>query len=94
MYGYYAARAMRIKVPSIVAVTITSAQIAQMIIGTAINVWGLIIKSQGGTCAMSNWDLYIGLIVYTSFLVLFANFFIKTYLVGGGKNESAKSKSS
>lgn len=81
MYGYYACRAARIQVPRPLAVFITSSQIAQMVLGVLICLNALAINANGGNCMVGKRELAFGLLVYSSFLVLFTNFFVRTYLV-------------
>ena len=39
MYSYYALKAMRYRVPQFVSMVITTAQLVQMVVGCAVNLW-------------------------------------------------------
>ena len=39
MYSYYALKAMRYRVPQFVSIVITTAQLVQMVVGCAVNLW-------------------------------------------------------
>nr|XP_027194467.1 elongation of very long chain fatty acids protein 6-like [Dermatophagoides pteronyssinus] len=80
MYSYYAIRALGIRLPKPLAMTITSAQIVQMIIGSIVTFYAYYIRVSGRECGISMDRLYAGLAIYISYLMLFANFFIKSYL--------------
>jgi len=79
MYTYYAIRAYGIKVPQIINKCITALQIIQMIIGCIVMV-AIFRWSNPLTCPSSQLHLVYGLIMYFSYLLLFANFFLQTYL--------------
>jgi len=87
MYGYYSIKAFQLfRVPSIVSQVITTSQILQMIMGFVISVILMIMQvTHPGKCDYPLDSNILGLIIYTSFLVLFVNFFIQTYIKGGAK---------
>ncbi|XP_053209318.1 elongation of very long chain fatty acids protein 6-like [Panonychus citri] len=81
MYGYYAARAARIRFPKFVNMSITSLQIIQMIAGLAIN--GTTFYHQmtsSSECDGHPNASIFGLAIYTSFFILFCQFFIRSYM--------------
>ena len=80
MYSHYALRALRIAIPLMVSVGITSMQILQMVFGLYINYTVLSYKLSGIPCDCSLEVALTGLSLYTVFLALFVNFFFKTYL--------------
>ena len=80
MYTYYAFKAARFRIPKKVSLFITTLQLLQMVVGVWINVYALMKKLNGGTCETPTEGLYFAFIIYFSFLVLFANFFVKAYL--------------
>lgn len=86
MYTYYAFRALRYRVPKIIAITITSLQLIQMIVGCAVNYLAFSYKQNGMQCRVSDTNLKLSLLMYCSYFVLFARFFYNAYL--GGKSES------
>jgi elongation of very long chain fatty acids protein 6 len=80
MYTYYAFKAARFSIPKKVSLFITTLQLLQMIAGVWINVYALMKKLNGGSCDTPTEGLYFALLIYFSFFVLFANFFVKAYL--------------
>lgn len=80
MYSYYALKALKFKVSRFVAMFITTAQLAQMIMGAAVNIWAYQVKQAGNECHVSYENIKISLIMYTSYFVLFAHFFRRAYM--------------
>jgi len=80
MYSYYALRALKYRVPKIVAMFITSSQLAQMVMGAAVNIWAYQVKQAGNECHVSYDNIKISLIMYSSYFVLFAHFFRRAYI--------------
>ncbi|XP_065603029.1 very long chain fatty acid elongase 3 [Cyrtonyx montezumae] len=79
MYSYYTVRAVGFQLPRCLAMAITFSQILQMAIGVIVCIL-LIFWMEDGVC-LSTWtDISFSLLVYVSYLVLFCNFFYKTYL--------------
>lgn len=87
MYSYYALRAARYNPPRFIAMLITSLQLAQMIIGCAINLWaqGFLRTHGPQSCNISQTNINLSIAMYFSYFVLFARFFYKTYLSSDGK---------
>jgi len=95
MYTYYAFRALRYRVPKWIAMVITSSQLVQMVIGCIVNYMAYQFKQNGMECGVSNTNLKLSLIMYTSYFVLFARFFYNTYFCNTkGKSEKIASKGS
>lgn len=92
MYGYYALRAMRIRVPSFVNILITSSQLVQMFVGVAMHIIVIIERSKGVDVQFSVQGSIFGLLMYAGFLILFANFFIQSYLVPVCTSDKMESK--
>ncbi|GMS93657.1 hypothetical protein PENTCL1PPCAC_15832 [Pristionchus entomophagus] len=95
MYSYYAARAMGKRPPEMVSVAITTCQTIQMIVGVAISVWTLYIKTQlGWKCQQSIANLYLGFFIYFTFAFLFIQFFVNRYIkskkIAAEKKEAKK----
>lgn len=89
MYTYYAARIAGAKVPKLVAMSITSMQIAQMLIGLSIILYASLAKqSSAGSCQTSDSSLLIGLICYASYFWLFCQFFARSYMQRRDANRS------
>ena len=81
MYTYYALRAMRFKIPRWVNVVITSMQLLQMIIGTALNVYIYNAKMNGNYCQQTYENLRYSLMMYFSYFVLFGHYFYNAYIL-------------
>ncbi|XP_076018789.1 very long chain fatty acid elongase 6-like isoform X1 [Genypterus blacodes] len=89
MYSYYAARAAGLRVPRPFAVVITSAQIAQMVMGLTVS--GLVYRwMQQGDCPSRVDNIAWATLMYLSYLLLFSNFFYQTYLRRGAASKHAK----
>jgi len=92
MYTYYAFKALRYRVPRGVAMLITTLQLVQMVIGCVVNYMAFSYKQNGMQCGVSDTNLKLSLLMYTSYFVLFARFFYNAY-VSKGSTEKALSKS-
>merc|ERR1712112_75215 len=79
MYSYYALRAMKVKVPRGVAMSITSLQLLQMVVGCVINYLAFQFKRSGAQCGVSDSNLMYSSLMYASYFVLFARFFHNAY---------------
>ena len=80
MYGYFALRAARVRLPRSLQQFITLLQLIQMIIGCAVNIAAFYYKEQGYSCATSYTNIILSLLMYASYLLLFAHFFYMNYL--------------
>ncbi|CAL8107277.1 unnamed protein product [Orchesella dallaii] len=80
MYTYYALRAMGFRLPRSVSMLITSLQIGQMIGGALLNIHGFVMLSQGIPCSRKLHNIKLALLMYMSYLLLFAHFFYTSYL--------------
>jgi hypothetical protein len=80
MYSYYGLKALHYRIPKPIAVSITSLQIVQMVVGVIVNVHAYQAKQNGLACDVSDRNIQMSLIMYTSYFVLFARFFYKAYL--------------
>lgn len=80
MYGYFALRAARVRLPRYFQQFITVLQLVQMVIGCFINISAFNYKKQGYACATSDTNIKISLLLYASYLILFAHFFYNSYL--------------
>jgi len=80
MYSYFALRAMRVRVPKVFAMGITSLQLLQMVIGCYINYIAFQFKQSGRDCSVSDSNLMYSSLMYTSYFALFARFFYNAYL--------------
>jgi len=80
MYSYYAAKALRFRVPKGIAMVITSLQLLQMFVGCFVTYQAYSIKQSGQACHVSDRTLNMSLIMYMSYAVLFARFFYNAYM--------------
>lgn len=80
MYSYYCLRAMRYKCPRFVNIIITGLQLLQMIVASSINVYVYRLKSRNEYCQQSYENLAFSSVMYFSYVILFANFFYRTYI--------------
>lgn len=94
MYGYYALRASGYRFPKSVQICITVSQILQMVIGAyAIGLslnWHLSSDKQGLTCSNTFESSVSGVFLYCLYFVLFANFFVQTYINSGKGRKPVK----
>lgn len=80
MYAYYSLKALRISVPKGIAMIITVSQIVQLFLGGLVSYLAFKAKIEGEPCEVNSKVATFGIFVYLSFIVLFVNFFAKTYL--------------
>lgn len=92
MYSYYALKALKFRVPRWIAMSITTAQLAQMVMGAAVNIWAYQVKQAGNECHVSYDNIKISLLMYTSYFVLFARFFRRAYVVNNKQTGSQPPK--
>ena len=80
MYGYYCL--MALKIPTgIPPVLITAAQISQMIVGVAVQVYASVkyFTAEEGTCHVNGANIFWGGLMYASYLFLFGQFAYNRY---------------
>lgn len=93
MYAYYGVRAIGWRTPKWVSASVTTMQIAQMLIGCYIAFDIYNVKARGEFCQQTQAHLRFSIIVYCSYLILFMRFFYEAYLKSGkGKREAAELK--
>jgi elongation of very long chain fatty acids protein 6 len=88
MYTYFALRAFGIRLPRWLQMTITTAQILQMVVGAfgiGRSMWWHLFESQSSqpaqkSCSISLSASVSGVALYLLYLALFVNFFIQTYV--------------
>ncbi|CAI4228442.1 unnamed protein product [Auanema sp. JU1783] len=86
MYSYYFLRSMKIRVPGIIAKFITSIQILQFIISCAVLAHiGVLVYIQGVKCDFDTNVFYLASFMDITYLLLFINFFLQSYVLRGGK---------
>lgn len=85
MYTYYAARSIGLRPPRSIAMSITIAQIAQMIMGFFVTYYGYQ-RQKEGICQITSDVAKWGLLMYGSYLILFGNFFVESYFSKSCRN--------
>ncbi|VDD91954.1 unnamed protein product [Enterobius vermicularis] len=91
MYSYYACKAYGFKVPRFVAMMVTTVQTVQMLAGVFISYLVYRIKTETTLpCQQSMGNLYLAFFLYTTFAVLFIQFFAKTYMMKARKTTKAE----
>ena len=91
MYTYFALRALHVPVPSFVRMSVTSLQILQMAVGLVVSICVFVIKRSGDDCHQSYINAAAAILMYASYLVLFAHFFYQQYAFPARKNSSDSS---
>ena len=69
---------------------ITVMQIAQMIVGVTISIFGFIYSARDSTCAVDPYVLKVSAVIYASYLYLFMEFMIKRFFLKEKKSDVAK----
>ncbi|VDD91484.1 unnamed protein product [Enterobius vermicularis] len=86
MYSYYFLRSMKMRLPGLFAKFVTSLQILQFIISvTHLAYLGYCIYSREIKCDFDESVYILACFMNITYLALFINFFLKSYIVGGGK---------
>lgn len=80
MYSYYALRAMSFRPPKWISMMVTTIQILQMMLGLVASVYSTVMLVTGRKCGLSNDVAAFLLFVYSSYFLLFVNFFLKAYV--------------
>lgn len=82
MYSYYSLKAMRLAIPRVISVIITTLQIAQMFFGLYIHAHVLILLVRGEPANDNTMRSTLpGLILYFIFFYFFVKFFIDSYFI-------------
>lgn len=89
MYTYYTLKACQINTPRILPILITSLQILQMLVGILVNIIAYFWRQKDG-CYMTDNEFFWFVLLYLSYFILFANFFIQAYII---PKDKAKIKS-
>lgn len=87
MYSYYTVRAAGVRVPRTCAMFVTICQLSQMVLGVGLQLVSSYQLYSGNSCDTSLQDILFGMGIYASYMVLFADFFYKTYIVKTGKEK-------
>ena len=78
---------MKFRIPRWISMIITLLQLTQMIIGCWINVKAWQYKQNGEQCQVSDENLKVSLIMYGTYFILFAQFFLGSYIVKSSNRE-------
>lgn len=93
MYSYYFLRSMKIRVPGALAQLITTLQIVQFIFGCSILAHlGYLIYGQGVQCDFEPKVFLLASFMNITYLSLFINFFLQSYVFRGGKDKYRSDK--
>lgn len=89
MYGYYALSAMKIKPVWLPPVMITTSQILQMIVGVFVQCSASFyyLYKSNNTCSFNGNNIFWGLMMYASYLILFCDFAIKRYVTSSSPSK-------
>ncbi|PAV69333.1 hypothetical protein WR25_27306 [Diploscapter pachys] len=86
MYSYYFLRSMKIWVPGVVAKFVTTIQIVQFLISCGVLAHvAVLVFLQNVKCDFDINVFYLASFMDTTYLALFINFFLKSYVLRGGK---------
>ena len=81
MYTYYTVRASGYRLSSAVMQLVTGLQLSQFLVGIMANFLAFRLQEAGEDCGLTRRVFYLGLAMYGSYFVLFANFFYQRYCV-------------
>ena len=79
MYSYYAFSAARIRLPKIVNIIVTSLQTMQMFVGVFVTIY-LTFHVNDKQCPIHKENLMAAFAMYSTYLYLFGEFFVNTYV--------------
>lgn len=89
MYSYYALKAMGFHPPKWIAITITTLQLMQMVVGCVI-VFAAYYFMQTNECNVTLFNIKLSMLMYFSYFILFARFFQQAYLSNKSGNKAKK----
>jgi elongation of very long chain fatty acids protein 6 len=92
MYSYYALRALKFRISRWVSMIITTLQLTQMVIGCGVNLQAWQYKKNGETCQVTEENLKVSLIMYGTYFLLFAHFFLGSYIFKSKRGEKQNEK--
>merc|ERR1711936_590420 len=90
MYTYYTLRAIKVKVPKVCAMVITSLQLIQMVCGCYVNYLAFTYKQNGQYCSVTDYNILFAASLQVSYFLLFARFFYYSYYRPGAGQELKK----
>ncbi|ELU01893.1 hypothetical protein CAPTEDRAFT_100184 [Capitella teleta] len=80
MYSYYALKSFNVWIPKCVSMLITFMQLTQMAIGVCVALKSYQYLGEGRPCSTSYSLVFWTLFMYSTYFILFANFFYQSYL--------------
>ncbi len=80
MYSYYIVKSSGIRMPSVVAQSVTLLQLIQFVAGFGVVLRSFWLYSSGVPCNTNSLNCIIGIVIYSSYLVLFGDFFYHRYI--------------
>lgn len=80
MYTYYMFKALRIRVPRWINVTLTTIQTSQMAFGILVNASAYWYLRNGEECHVSYGNINLSFLMYASYFLLFSHYFYQTYI--------------
>ena len=80
MYSYLALKAMKAPMPKAAAMAITILELIQLVFSIFINIAGYLMKLGNDECCIFDQSIVVFAFLYLSYLLLFTNFFIKSYV--------------
>jgi len=92
MYGYYYLMAMKLKPSWMKPQLITFMQISQMVVGVLVAVNYVVTLKAGGDCHVNTNLLWSCAVMYSSYLYLFAKFFVQRFLFPAPKSKKTETK--
>jgi len=90
MYSYFTLKALKIRVPKVCAMVITTIQLAQFITGCVVNYVAYTYTQNGLDCSVSDFNFKMCFFLYFSYLALFAKFFYDSYFKSKVNQEEKK----
>ncbi|XP_007531111.3 elongation of very long chain fatty acids protein 3 [Erinaceus europaeus] len=87
MYTYYTLKAAKVECPRKFSMLVTSLQILQMVLGTIFSILAYIWRQDFG-CHTTEKDLLWSMTLYVTYFILFAKFFLETYILPKVKDKT------
>lgn len=94
MYTYYALKACRIRVNRKLAIFVTSLQLLQMVLGGYVSLVAYRSKVAGDDCFVPPWSSTLAVLMYATYFLLFAHFFVNAYIANGGRGKKTPTTTS
>ena len=88
MYSYYAVKAAGVRLPSGVSQIVTLLQMVQFVIGVIVTCSvGFLFHVVGENCTINTRCTIMGTVIYSSYIVLFGNFYVHRYMKPAGQKK-------